>query len=244
MMLVELGINVVVVGLLVTTISYCWVLNKRIRILQDSRSDMAEMLKHFDESTRRAEGSIAQLQGASRKIAETIENRLEKANLMADDLTFLMERASRLADRLENATTSKPKPAPVAVPAPVQTLSKPEPEDDITQAKRAIERAKAAVDGGVPIVPQEQRLEAIAGKPQPRLTKPQAVGTEAPTAKPVSARKGNATIQEMLEKLAARTSDPALRSKRAPGPPAAAAGRARSRVEQELLELIKSGTKI
>ena len=105
MFFVEFGINLVVALLLVVTIVYCWTLNKRIRILQDSRSELAELLIHFDASTQKASDSIMALQSASKKIGETIQSRIEKANYVADDLNFLVERAEKLADKLEAAVS-------------------------------------------------------------------------------------------------------------------------------------------
>ncbi len=101
MMFLDFGINIAVAALLIITILYCWSLNKRIQVLQDGRGDLARLLKHFDESTMRASDSIASLQAASRKLGETVQNRIDKANLVADDLMFLVERAAKLSDQLE-----------------------------------------------------------------------------------------------------------------------------------------------
>ena len=87
--------------LLAVTICYCWVLNRRIRILQDSKSELAQLLKHFDESTQRASESIIALQTASKKIGENIQFRIDKANYLLDDLSFMIEKGNTLANRIE-----------------------------------------------------------------------------------------------------------------------------------------------
>lgn len=176
---VEFLLNLLVVALLGITIAYCRTLNRRIRLLQDSRSELAELLRHFDESTTRASESIVALQAASKKIGETIQTRIEKANYVADDLAFLIERAGR------------------------QTHM-----DDASQPAAA------------------------------RVTQDSAKKEED---KPL------ASLQHMLDKLASRVSDPALRGAR-PGTSAASSARAaqsapRSRAEQELLDVIK-GSKV
>ncbi len=135
--ILNLVVNVAIVLLLGVTIAYCWVLNRRIKILQDSRSELAQLLQHFDDSTRRASDSIVALQTASKKIGENIQLRIEKANYLIDDLAFMLERGNKLAnqleanfavsrarDRVESQTQEAPpqmaarEPAPAAKPAP------------------------------------------------------------------------------------------------------------------------------
>lgn len=101
MLLMEIGLNLLVAVLLAVTIMYCVALNKRIRLLQDSRAELAQLLKHFDESTRRATASIDQLQQTSQKMVHTINARMDKASFVADDLMLLIERAGKLSHTLE-----------------------------------------------------------------------------------------------------------------------------------------------
>ena len=97
----KLLLDTLIIVLLALTISYCWLLNRRIKILQDSKSELAQLLKYFDESTQRASESIVALQAASKKIGENIQTRIEKANYAMDDLSFMIEKANKLADQLE-----------------------------------------------------------------------------------------------------------------------------------------------
>ncbi len=99
--ILNLLVNVVIVVLLVVTIGYCWILNRRIKVLQDSKGELAGLLKHFDESTRRASESIIALQTASKKIGENIQMRAEKANFLLDDLAFMIEKANKVANQME-----------------------------------------------------------------------------------------------------------------------------------------------
>ncbi len=87
--------------LLVITIGYCWKLNKRIRILQDSKSELADIIRQFDESTTRASHSINEIYEASQRIADNIQHKLDKANYLADDLQFMIEKGSKVADKME-----------------------------------------------------------------------------------------------------------------------------------------------
>lgn len=99
--ILNLLLNFLIVGLLMATISYCWVLNRRIKILQDSKSELAHLLKYFDESTTRASESIVALQTASKKIGENIQMRIDKVNYLMDDLAFMIEKGNSVANKLD-----------------------------------------------------------------------------------------------------------------------------------------------
>jgi len=99
--IVNFLLNIIIVALLAVTIGYCWLLNRRIKILQDSRSELGVLLKHFDESTQRASESIIALQTASKKIGENIQFRIDKANYLLDDLSFMIEKGNKLANQME-----------------------------------------------------------------------------------------------------------------------------------------------
>ena len=86
---------------LAITTYVCYKLNKRIAALQDGRSELAEIIHEFDETTRRATESIAELHGATQRISENIQHRIDKANFLADDLQMLVERGNKMLARLE-----------------------------------------------------------------------------------------------------------------------------------------------
>lgn len=87
--------------LLILTIFYCWRLNLRIRVLQDSKSELAKIIKQFDESTQRATAGIAAVHEATSRISENIQHKIDKANYLADDLQFMIEKGSKMADRMD-----------------------------------------------------------------------------------------------------------------------------------------------
>lgn len=87
--------------LLVVTIAYCSRLHSKIRQLQDNRGELAEMIRKFDASTERATASLAELQIVSKKIADALQLKIEKANFLADDLAFLIEKSAKLASQLD-----------------------------------------------------------------------------------------------------------------------------------------------
>lgn len=98
---ITLLLDVLVAGMLGATIYYCVKLNKRVKLLQDSKSELAQLIQQFDESTQQATVSIQEIQKASKAINNNIQEKLDKANFLADDLAFMIERANKAADTLQ-----------------------------------------------------------------------------------------------------------------------------------------------
>jgi hypothetical protein len=230
----NLILDIVIVGLLGATVVYCWILNKRIKILQDSKSELAQLLHHFDESTRRASDSIIALQTASKKIGENIQNRIDKANFLLDDLAFMIEKGNKLANQME--------------------------------ASFAVNRARTKVIAEQSAPPAEEAWETEAELPESlqRAARPAAAPAPKKQAEPQQPagirEKTTASLGAVLERISGRAQryemdvederPPVMSKPSRPATPANAANdskpqgeRPRSRVEQELLELIRAGVK-
>jgi len=177
-LIANLLLNIVIVGLLAATISYCWVLNRRIKILQDSKSELAQLLTHFDESTQRASESIIALQTASKRIGENIQHRIEKANYLIDDLTFMIERGNKLNNQMEAGfavsrarTRVMSEEPPVQEPMPeVKPMPPLESKKTPNQKERAVASLEAVLErvvGRNPKQQVEEEEEAPKGRNQP-----------------------------------------------------------------------------
>lgn len=122
--MVPLLFDIVVLAFLGVTIYVCFKLNKRIEALQDGRSELAEIVREFDETTRRATESIAELHGATQRISENIQHRIDKANFLADDLQMLIERGNKMMAKLE-PHAGEGRTASRTAPAKPQTSAEP-----------------------------------------------------------------------------------------------------------------------
>lgn len=98
-----LVLDVIIAALLVATIVYAGMLNRRLNALRKNRDDMARLIAQFNEATVRADASIPKLRKAAEEAGQTLQDRVEKAQSLRDDLAFMIERADAMADRLENA---------------------------------------------------------------------------------------------------------------------------------------------
>lgn len=110
--------------LLVVTIAYAVVLNRKLSALRATKDDMARMLADFAQTTAQAEAGVRELReratasgdGLSAVVAAA-DAKLEKATALKEDLAFLVEKGDSLADRLERgiegarASQARPKAA-------------------------------------------------------------------------------------------------------------------------------------
>jgi len=117
---VALFLDILVAVLLVITIGYAWVLNKRLGHLRQDKGELEKMALNFHSATDRAEDSIARLKSN----VETLQDSMKKAEALRDDLVFLSERGGSAADRLEVAVRAARDEAGVS-PAPVKPASQP-----------------------------------------------------------------------------------------------------------------------
>jgi len=90
-------LDILVAVLLVVTIGYAVVLNKRLGSLRGDKEELERLTRGFIETTERAETGIGEL----RSMTDLLQERIKRAESLRDDLLFLMERGNSAADRLE-----------------------------------------------------------------------------------------------------------------------------------------------
>lgn len=218
--LFSLILNSVLALLLIVTIFACGRLNTRIRILQDSKSDLARLISQFDETTERATASIVDLQAATKRIGENIQTKIDKANFLADDLSFMIEKGSKIADQMEGGFAGN-------------RTKTPSPQD----------RGKPPIQVHASEPEQRQRAQAAKAAPAPQASAPAGPRVGTPDRGTGNQNKTNASLESVLERMAGRggaqpttKGDPQADGKR--GAPSV---RVRSKAEQELFDALKSG---
>ncbi|WP_022727324.1 DUF6468 domain-containing protein [Fodinicurvata sediminis] len=111
-MAMELMIDGLLAILLLVTIGYAVVLNRKLNQFRNLREEMQGMVGEFAQATQDAEKGIASLQSRSQtlgsdleKQVSAVEGRVSEARSLADDLVFLVEKGTSVADRLENSVS-------------------------------------------------------------------------------------------------------------------------------------------
>ena len=136
----SLVLEILVAGLLVVTISYTVMLNRRLRTMQQDKQALERLAAKFVESTVRAEESITRLKNT----ADELKERIERAQSLRDDLAFLTERGGSAADRLETMVREARKGMPSEPPHKSARASErpSSPADDTkTDAERELIKA-------------------------------------------------------------------------------------------------------
>lgn len=94
--------DVVVACLLLATIVFAVILNRKLSIIHNSREELQALLDHFSKSLSRAEDGIIELRKAANSIGEGLDSQIKKAGALKDDMVFLIERGENLATQLED----------------------------------------------------------------------------------------------------------------------------------------------
>jgi hypothetical protein len=132
----KLVLDVIVAVLLAATIAYAIMLNRRLGELRRNRDDLSRLVQVFNDATARAEAGIPKLRRAAEEAGSTLQERVEKAQSLRDDLAFMIERADAMANRLEGVVRSaRDVKTPNAAPAgpapsrPSMSRAQPIPEE-------------------------------------------------------------------------------------------------------------------
>lgn len=180
----KLILDIVVVLLLIPTIIFAVMLNNRLSVLRKNRDELARLIAHFNEATVRAESGIPRLRKAAEDAGKGLQDRVERANSLRDDLAFLCERADETAAGLEQAVRAArnemkavPGSAAAGPQAPASPPPGPAPAAQAVSSARPLPKAPPAprpVPGLAPAAGTAARVErtaATAGPAAPRADK-------------------------------------------------------------------------
>lgn len=113
-MSVDLFLNIIVILLLIPTIVFALLLNRRLEILRSSRADLGRLIEAFNDATTRAEAGIPRLKQAADSTGALLKEQIQKAQTLRDDLSFMLERADTMLNRLDESARRLPQKRPVA----------------------------------------------------------------------------------------------------------------------------------
>jgi len=79
---------------------YCWILNKRIHELQNSRIEFARMIKELNVSIVKAENNVNEMSALSKVTSAEIKSVVDEAKEAAQELLTISEVAQELSSQL------------------------------------------------------------------------------------------------------------------------------------------------
>jgi len=111
-MTVTLICDITVALLLVATIGYAAVLNRRLAVLREDRAKLEELIQGLNVASVNAQTGIAGLRKATEEVGRDLEKELAASRSLRDDLHYLIERGGAVADRLEGSVRARRDEAP------------------------------------------------------------------------------------------------------------------------------------
>ncbi|MDP2696674.1 DUF6468 domain-containing protein [Thalassospira sp.] len=99
----EFYLDLLMIVLLIATIIYAVILNRRLGAFRRNREDMEQFLAAFNAATERAESSIRGLKEMAGQTGDRLREDIERASALNEDLSFMIDRGESIAGRLEKA---------------------------------------------------------------------------------------------------------------------------------------------
>ena len=147
-----LAVDGLLIVLLAATLAFAVQLNRKLGAIRADQGEFGRLAASFAEAAARAEDSVARLKIA----AGAGQDEIERADRLADDLRYLLERGTSLADRLETAVSvardaspavrRNAKPAPRTAPAAASVIQTTAEPAATAAAGRAPTQPAAAAD--------------------------------------------------------------------------------------------------
>jgi erythromycin esterase-like protein len=103
--------------LLAATLVYCIVLERRLAAVRKGQEGLKTMIGELNGAIAGAGASLRALKSAASGAAETLDERLRRARLLADELALLTASGERIAERFESGAKPAERGAPSHLPS-------------------------------------------------------------------------------------------------------------------------------
>lgn len=97
-------------GLLMATIGYCVVLNRRLSTMRDAQDDLRQLSMEFDQAIVKSKLGVDELKLAAQNASNDIQTEIHQANELIEELQLINASSTRIADRLQQNVESVAKP--------------------------------------------------------------------------------------------------------------------------------------
>jgi chromosome segregation ATPase len=155
--------------LLTITIYYAAKLSRRLNALRLDKAELQSLVQQLTQATQSAEAGIKGLKTHAEEIARQLDKRLQDAQSLRDDLSYMVDRGGVVADRLEvslRARRDEPKtealrPRAAEAPRPAEPQAKREPK---LGATNFIQEMAQRLAPNAPSRSERDLLRALAGR--------------------------------------------------------------------------------
>lgn len=116
--MVSILLDGLVAGLLVATIAYAALLNRRLGTLRKGKEELREIVNGFDAAMTRIEIALGKVKQVGKPSSGELKELVTEARALRDELSFLLDRGGALSSRLEKSAkvrssnaNGRPRPA-------------------------------------------------------------------------------------------------------------------------------------
>jgi hypothetical protein len=142
---VGMTIEALVAVLLLVTIGYCMLLNKRLKRLKADEHSLKAVIAELITATEIAERAIGGLKLTVRDVNENLGSQLDQANQMSDHLKKQLAESDYVVRRLSKIAIAARPQSPAATPAPdVEPATSVSPAKQIAAAAQAFSERQRA----------------------------------------------------------------------------------------------------
>ncbi len=160
--------ELVLAGLLVATIAYAAILDRKLGAIRKSKSEMESLIKDFADSTVKAEQGLAELRQHAGSSGQELQQQVDGAAKLLTDLKFLVERGESLADRLEGVSAQTRESLAGSKTAPEKLDARQKKVSDIKRVAESSQKPSAARGAPKPSdddLPISERLNLTSENP-------------------------------------------------------------------------------
>ena len=108
----ETGFDILIAVLLVATIVYAVILNRKLDALRVAKAEMETLIRGFTETTIKAERSLSELKMHAAEAGSGLQGQITQSEAVLSDLRLLTEKGESVCDRLQSKVRSGPESRP------------------------------------------------------------------------------------------------------------------------------------
>ena len=103
-----LGVELALSLLLVATLFYCALLERRLKAVRDGQQYLNATIGDLNVSLTRAGQSVRALEEAAATVGASLDARVAQARAAIDELSLLAASGERIAERMERSVSARP----------------------------------------------------------------------------------------------------------------------------------------
>ncbi len=170
-MTLPLGLSLPLIGdltvavLLLATIAYVAVLNRRLGHLRNDKAQLEQLIHGLNIAAASAQSGISELRQATDDVGKDLDKKVTVGQALRDDLNYLIERGGGLADRLEGTIRARRNEVPPRAAEPARPVAPRAATDEKVLPLRAEADARAVERRASPVSRAERDLiRALGGR--------------------------------------------------------------------------------